>query len=399
MKASRKTHTVRRAMLFMWTLALLLSVGQTRLFANPMVDLPRPERPVVELAICLDTSGSMSGLIDAAKQKLWAIVNDLALARPTPELRVALLTYGNDGHNPEDGWVAVQSPFTDDLDLISERLFALTTNGGTEYVGRVLQNAGQLGWLTANDGLRLVVVAGNESADQDPDFPFRDTCRDMIARGIIINAIYCGPATDGIAPGWREVAQLADGQFASIDHNHGTVTVETPFDGQLSALSAALNETYVPLGEAGRAGLHNQSEQDANASGLSEAVAASRAMTKASAFYRHDWDLVDALEDAAIALAEVEEEALPEKMQEMTAEEREAYVEEMRHQRAEIQKQIQALSEARESFVRDEMKKRALDDSMSFDNAVREAVRQQATVKGFQFEDPEAAAADSSAKS
>src|SRR4029450_13172878 len=102
---------------------------------------------VVDLAICLDTSGSMQGLINAARVKLWEIVNDLALAKPTPKLRVALLTYGNDGHKAENGWVNIHIPFTEDLDAVSKQLFALTTNGGTELVGRVLKAAGeQLQW-------------------------------------------------------------------------------------------------------------------------------------------------------------------------------------------------------------------------------------------------------------
>ena len=84
---------------------------------------------VIELAICLDTSGSMDGLINSVRQKLWTIVNDLAKAEPTPTLRVALLSYGNDGHNAENGWVNVETPFTEDLDIVSQMLFALTTNG------------------------------------------------------------------------------------------------------------------------------------------------------------------------------------------------------------------------------------------------------------------------------
>ena len=140
-------------------------LGLAALAASPALaaDAPDPAEPrMVELAICLDTSGSMDGLIGAAKQKLWAIVNDLALAEPTPALEVALLTFGNDGHDAEAGWVAVQTPFTSDLDLVSQRLFELTTNGGSEYVGRVLQAAHGLTWSPSDDTLKLVIVAGNE---------------------------------------------------------------------------------------------------------------------------------------------------------------------------------------------------------------------------------------------
>ena len=132
---------------------------------------------VIELAICLDTSGSMDGLINSARQKLWTIVNDLALAEPTPTFRVALLSYGNDGHNAENGWVKVETPFTEDLDTVSQMLFGLTTNGGTELVGRVVQTSLQeLDWHPSAGALRTIFVAGNESADQDDHVAARAIC-------------------------------------------------------------------------------------------------------------------------------------------------------------------------------------------------------------------------------
>lgn len=357
---------------------------------QPSADVIVPEitteQRVVDLAICLDTSGSMDGLIESAKQKLWAIVNELALAEPTPRLRVALLTFGNDGHNAEGGWVRVDAPLTEDLDTISQQLFALTTNGGTELVGRVLQSASKLDWHPSTDALKLIVVAGNESADQDEKVPFRSMCKSIITDGIMINSIYCGPEADDIAPAWREVALLADGQFASIDQNQGTVVIATPFDEQLSVLSASLNTTYLPYGEAGQERWANQQLQDDNAKSLNDAACAQRAATKASAVYScGTWDLVDGCANGQIVLADIKVEDLPENMREMTIEERQAYLDETGAKRAGIQEQIAALAKDRDAYVAEEMKRLALDTSKSFDNAVRQAVRDQAAAKGFSF--------------
>jgi hypothetical protein len=317
-------------------------------------------------------------------------VNDLALAEPTPKLRVALLTFGNDGHNSEDGWVAVQTPFTDDLDLVSERLFALTTNGGTEYVGRVLQYAGQLDWNASEAALKLVVVAGNESADQDHQVSIPDMCKKLIGNGIMVNSIYCGPNSDGIAPGWRQVAILADGHFASIDQNHGMVVVETPFDEELAALSTAVNATYVAFGAAGDRGRANQEAQDANAAALNSAAAAGRAKTKAQGLYHCSWDLVDACKAGQVKIEDVSDEDLPEHMRSMTVEQRGTYLEEVARQRAEIQQQIAEIGRKRDAHVQEQMRKLALDDSNGFDSALRQAVRDQALAKGFRFKDVEA---------
>ena len=51
---------------------------------------------LIEVAIALDTSGSMKSLRDAARLKLWEIVQETALLEPAPTLRAELLsTSGN----------------------------------------------------------------------------------------------------------------------------------------------------------------------------------------------------------------------------------------------------------------------------------------------------------------
>ena len=354
---------------------------------------PRPIEPgdrIVELALCLDTSGSMDGLINAARVKLWEIVNDLALAKPTPRLRVALLTYGNDGHNAENGWVNIDVAFTEDLDLVSQRLFALTTNGGTELVGRVLKSAGEkLDWNASDDVLKLIVVAGNETADQDQVFNYRDVCKATISKGVMINSIYCGNVADDIAPGWKEVSTLADGHFASIDQNNGTITIATPFDDELVTLSAAMNTTYIAFGAQGEWASSNQAAQDANAAGVGKAVAAQRAVTKGGQMYCNaQWDLVDACRQAEFKIEDVKTEDLPENMRTMTMEQRKAYVAEMDKKRAEMQTKVNDLNTKRSQYVEAEMKKMADAGSKSFDAAIRTAIRAQAASKGFKFEEP-----------
>jgi hypothetical protein len=388
-KTMKSTILERSLRIAAWvSCAVLVAAAVPQLQAKSVAVIPQPR--AIDLAICLDTSGSMSGLIESAKLKLWSIVNDLSLAEPTPELRVALITFGNDGHDPQSGWVQVQTPLTTDLDLVYEKLFALSTNGGTEYVGRVLSRANELEWFGSGNALKLVVVAGNESADQDQETTFRAMCEELSAAGVFVNSIYCGSAEDNIAPGWREVARIGSGKFASIDHNNGTVVIDSPFDDLLGELSAELNGTYVPFGVAGKRGRLNQEEQDRNAANLSSEAKAERAKNKASALYRCTWDLVDAYEKGEVELDELKSKDLPKEMQTMTNEEREGYVAEMRDRRYALQKRIAELSKKRDAYVKKEMTQRNLDDSTSFDNALRSAIREQARMVGFTFSDTSA---------
>lgn len=348
---------------------------------------PKP----VDIAICLDTSGSMDGLIDAARQKLWGIVSDLATATPRPALRVALLSYGNDGYETEGGWVRVLVPLTTDLDEVSKQLFALTTNGGTEYVGRVVNKAAMdLAWTNDAGAMKLIIVAGNEGADQDQQVTYQTACSTSIGKGIMVNAIYCGDANDGIAPAWRDVAKLADGEFAAIDQNQNEV-IPTPHDSKLAELSASLNRTYVAFGTRGRAGLANQADQDSNTVAAAPAAAAQRASMKASALYsnRH-WDLVDAVltgeEKDRLDLSKVKDEELPEDLRKMTAAERKAYLEKMLSERDGLRTQIAEETKKRDAFL--DVKKRELaaaSGKEDFESALRAAVRKQAEKKGFNF--------------
>ena len=378
--------------LFSLAVAATASFGSSQQAA---VSLVHPQSShAVDLVICLDTSGSMQGLINAARQNIWAIVNDLALASPSPKLRIALLTYGNNGHQQSNNWVEIQTGLTDDLDLVSQKLFALTTNGGEEYVGAVLQNAlDNLEWSGDAKALKLIVVAGNEAASQG-GVDFRAECRRAIQRGIMVNSIYCGGLADAVVGGWRDVAKLSDGQFASIDKDNGDVVIESPFDTELSTLSAALNDTYLPYGSSGAKGKANQVAQDRNADATNNAAAAQRAWTKATCNYVCSWDLVDACKQKDFKLEDLKVSELPKAMQTMTVAQQRTHIETMGKKRADLQKQIATLNVKRESYVAGERKKRAVDASKSFEFAVRQAVRGQARAAGLEIARPAQPAPD-----
>ncbi|MBL7220038.1 MAG: VWA domain-containing protein [Phycisphaerae bacterium] len=367
------------------TAALLLAIAAA---AQAKSIVPAEPARHVDLAICLDTSGSMRGLIQSAKQKLWAVVNELATARPKPVLRVALYYYGSSRLKAEDGWVKQLCPLTGDLDTVYEKLFSLSAGGSTEYVARVMHEATtQLKWAKSKDALRIIFVAGNERATQDPVHKLRDTCKAAATSGIIVNTIYCGPEATGRSSGWSDAAAWADGQYAAIDHDRGTVVINTPHDKKLAELSAKLNTTYVGYGRAGKDGKGRQAAQDANASSLNVAAAAQRASAKSGGLYNNaGWDLVDASKEKDFDITKIKNEDLPEPMRKMSDTEKKAYVAKQASSRAGIQKEVMELSKKRDAFVKAEMAKNGLDEKASFDAALRKMVRTQAEKQNFKFE-------------
>jgi hypothetical protein len=341
----------------------------------------------IDLVIALDTSDSMKSLIDAARLSLWDAVNELMMAEPQPLLRVALLTYGNTANPREQGWVRVETDLTENLDFVSERLFALTTTGGQEYVARALHTAiEKLSWTDSYDALKLVFVAGNEPADQDPEVDFRDSGRLAVDEGISVNVIFCGGADHQDADTWKELADRAEGRFAAIDHRGGKVAaVTTPYDEELAKLSAALNATYVPLGEEGRNRAESLATQDENAAELSPAAAAARARTKANPRFTSGWDLVGKIENGETTIYEVDPQELPVELRRMTPEEREIYLEDLLQRRQELRRQITELSAKRQGSVAEQIEAQGIDTSRSLNTVMREAIRSQATDKGFEL--------------
>lgn len=375
---------------------LLCSLGVASTHAEDKAAAPaKPLEPTaarIQLAILLDTSNSMDGLINQARTQLWKIVNTLATAKrdgKSPDLQVALYEYGKATLPKEQNFLRKILPFTDDLDRISEELFALTTNGGEEYCGAVIDAATrELDWTAGDADLKLVYVCGNEPFTQG-SIDYRKACEAAVKRGIIINTIFCGNESEGIRTGWKDGAQLADGSFLTIDQNRVVAEIATPFDKDLATLSAEVNRTYVAYGrrelqEQFRA---RQVAQDKNAADAAPSAAAARASVKGSAKYNNAAaDLVDAIRDGKAKLSEIKDEELPDELKKLTPAERQEYVEKKQAERKKIQERIGALSQKREAFLVEERKKQATTDKDdTLDEALIKSIKTQAAKRKYAF--------------
>ena len=300
----------------------------------------------IDLVLALDTSSSMDGLIDGARQQLWDTVAQLGRMEPRPNVRVGLISYGNTSYDAASGWVRIDSDLTTDLDAIYARLFALRTNGGDEYVARALHTAStRFAWSSEPGARKMFIVAGNEAADQDPLIPLQQALREADAQGIQVNSIYCGSEANLESQLWRGLALNGHGKFAAVDHN-AAVAVATPVDQELARLSQQLNGTYVAYGQAGAARAMNQQAQDNNAATLGAPAAAARAVAKSSALYRNaEWDLVDAAKEGK--LAQIKDEELPEELRKLSPSDRQTYLTKKSAEREELNQRISELSAQR----------------------------------------------------
>jgi len=348
----------------------------------------------VDVAILLDTSNSMDGLIRQAKSQLWTIVQQFALAEKnacTPRLRVALLEYGNTNLPASEGYIRQVVPLTGDLDELSAALFSLTTNGGDEYCGQVIDEAiSRLDWSRVPGSYQAIFIAGNEPFTQG-SVDFRQVCERAVARKIVINTIHCGRYDDGVQGSWQRGADLGRGDFFNIDQDRAVVHIPCPQDDYIIRLNSQLNKTYLWYGSAKDRDYfcENQQAQDSNARVLSPSVAISRSMVKSSKVYNNsNRDLVDACAENENFLETVSKEDLPDTMQVMTPAERTTYLHEMAASRTELKRKIGEQAAAREVYLAAEKKKLATESGeATLGDAVVSAIRKQLLAEGYVFVD------------
>ena len=352
-------------------------------------ETPAPAKQSIMLALLLDTSNSMDGLIDQAKSQLWKIVNELANARcddsSRPTIKIALYEYGNSGLPSTLGYIRQVNPLTSDLDLISEKLFALRTNGGDEYCGQVIKTSlNELEWSASGADLKMIFIAGNEPFTQG-EVPYRVACALAKEKDVVINTIFCGPYSEGVATDWKNGAIIGGGSYMSIEQDRKTVYVPTPYDDKIDALNNKLNDTYVYYGSTGASKKANQATQDNNAASLAQENKVERAVAKSKSAYSNEaWDLVDASKYDEKSIEQAKESELPKEMKGMNSQQRKDYVAAKSKERTTIQKEIQDLSVKRQQYI-DANTTDTQKDAM-LDAAMIRSIKQTAKAKNLSFE-------------
>lgn len=352
---------------------------------------PREKQPIVDVAFVLDTTGSMGGLIAGAKKKIWSIANQVVLGTPKPKVRMGLVGYRDKG----DAYVTKVFNLTDNIDEIYEKLMAFNAGGGgdgPENVNQALHDAiNKLNWtdLGHREGaVKIIYLVGDYPPHNEyKDVPTYDKlAKSAIEKGIYINTVLCG--TNGQARKvWQEIASAAEGRFVAIAQDGGVRDIATPYDAELAKQNAALVKTVVVYGSAEEQTAARKLNSAAYAMGAkpeAAPVAADRASFAARSGRAGSADLVQAIEEKKVKLADLEKDDLPEEMKTMSAAERKAYLAEQQAKRKKIQAQIKALSKKRAAYIRKELEKGG-GKRDGFDEQVVETLRAQAEKAGIEY--------------
>ena len=345
------------------------------------------KKQTTKVALLLDTSSSMDGLINQAKAQLWEIINELSHAKChgiTPKLEIALYEYGNSRLSSKEGYIRQVLQFTSNLDDISEHLFSLTTSGGSEFCGQVIQTSiNELNWGNNKNDLKMIFIAGNEPFTQGK-INYKDAITNAKENDITINTIFCGDYNNGISGMWQDGAIYGNGDYMTINHNKNIVHVVTPYDKDIIILNKSLNKTYVHYGSYGVSKFENQAAQDSNAEALDEVVVVKRAITKSSKLYKNaKWDLVDASEDKEVDYNKIEKKQLPKNLRKKSSKEIKSYVDAKRKERAKIQQKIKDLDKKRRIYIAKKQQKNSKKNEL--ESVMTKAIKKQAKKKNYSW--------------
>ncbi|MEP7214346.1 MAG: vWA domain-containing protein [Acidobacteriota bacterium] len=352
---------------------------------NQTTSTAAASRDTLEMVFVLDTTGSMGGLIDGAKQRIWGIINDVMQKPSKPRVKVGLVAYRDIG----DTYVTKILPVTEDLDKVYTTLMDYRADGGgdePENVRKALADGVRnVGWSKPTEKLAqilfLVGDAPPQSYTQEPDV--LATTAEAVKKKMIVNTIQCG-SSDGTRQVWQTIAVRGEGKYFAIAQDGGVATIETPFDTKLAELATKVGKTYTTYGSEKQRKDNITSQQTADLAIVARApmgAQAERALNKAVNTFQYDGDLVQDVENDAVKIEDIKKEDLPEELQKLTPTQRKSEIGRRIAERKQIRAEILELSKKRDLYIAGARKKQGRQNG--FDVAVAQALREQLLKRGI----------------
>lgn len=362
--------------------------GEADVRVVELEELPRPdagEGKTLEMVFVIDTTGSMGGLIEGAKDKVWAIINDAMQKSSKPKVRVGLVAY----RDHSDSYVTRVTPLTENLDEVYSNLMDYEAGGGGDFpeaVGSGLADAvGKAGWSKEREDIaQIIFLVGDAPPQKNNQEPaVLGVIAKAVQHNMIVNTIQCGVNGDTKTV-WQEIAQRGQGKYFAIAQDGGVERVRTPYDDRLSELGSSIGSTYVAYGSEAE-----RSEQSVVVDRLESKVAsnssvsakADRALNKAINRDAYKKDLLQDIENGKVDLEAVKESELPADLRAVAPAVRAAEVQKKIGERKKIREEIMELSKQRAAYLEQERKKGG--KAAGFDAAVGEALSEQMKAKGI----------------
>jgi Mg-chelatase subunit ChlD len=349
----------------------------------------RPRGPAVEVVFVLDTTGSMSNLLEGAKQKIWSIANHIASGRPTPLVRIGLVAYRDRG----DAYVTCRFDLTEDLDAVYSALRGYRAGGGgdgPESVNQALHEAVTcIRWSKDASTLRMIYLVGDAPPHMDyaNEVQYPKTCRTAVAAGILINTVQCGTWGETRTV-WQTIARSAEGTYLAIGQGGGMTMVSTPFDKKLAEVSRKMSKTYLAYESKGRRVVLKEKmrKAEADAADAPAGAAADRAGFRAKSGRIGSSDLIAMLLDKSLTFDKIKEKYLPEHLKKLGPDELKRLLQARMAQRQLLVGEAKQLSKQRDTFLRAWHEKHRAGGKKAFDVEVIRTLKKAAKKIGITYD-------------
>lgn len=378
---------------FVLGVGTVLALVKTPVAEQPPVSPKTNDQKTLEMVFVIDTTGSMGGLIEGAKQRVWGVINEVMQTPAHPSVRVGLVAYRDHG----DQYVTQILPLTNDLDRVYTTLMDYRAEGGGDTPEDVRQaladGVGKAGWSKASvNTAQIVFLVGDAPPHDDymnePDT--LDTTAQAVKSGMTVNTIQCGDASDTRRV-WQQIARRGEGQYFAIAQDGGVQSIATPYDARLSELGNRLGSTFTAYGGGAGVGGERFREEakgrqvrtESSVAGAAPVVAqADRAVNKALNKDAYVGDLLQSIENGSVKLDDVKTEDLPDDLQKLSPADRKKEVEKRLAERQKMRDEIVSLSKQRSEFINAARRKQTGGQN-GFDSAVASALKEQMAKKGI----------------
>ncbi len=392
-----KTLNQALAMLSMVAVATIsVSLANNPDASNPWVQTTKPPEDdstsKIQVVFALDCTGSMGGLIQAAKDKIWSIATGISQTQGKVDVSFGFVFYRDRG----DQFVTKQIPLTKDMDLVYRELMDMQARGGgdtPESVNQALYEAiNDFKWDKGSQVYRVVFLVGDAPPHMDyaNDVKYPETCHQAVKKDIIINAIQCGDMRE-TKPIWKDIAQRGGGEYLQLGQTGNEVVIRCPHDAEIARLMDIIDGTRIYYGPRE---VLVRSEEKVKASEKIKGQTGAEVQAKRAEYnyssasnnsaYMGSNELISDLQKGKVKLEHVPVDHLPEHMKKMNLQERQKYIETQSSKRKEAEEKLAIQLKERTAYVEKETAKlgdKAVNES--FSGQVHNVVVKQANTKNI----------------
>lgn len=336
----------------------------------------------IEVAFVLDTTGSMEGLIDGAKRKIWTIANTIVDIQPDADIRMALIGYRDRG----DDYVIKSFDMSKDLQALYGNLTRFEADGGgdePEAVNEALNTAvSKLTWSDKQGTRKIVFLVGDAPPHMDykGERKYPEIIADARKENILINTVQAGNSAE-TKNFWKDIAERGAGRYLAIAQDGGPVEeITTPYDQQILQNQQQIDKTIMPYG--------TRAQQDELSEKMSVKMAAPAAVqVENSKFYSKrssakevitgGGDLIDDVRNKKLQLNSVKESELPVDFKGKSEKERAEIVEKKLSERSRLEEQMAGFVKQRDDYLMKAAAEGNKQLDTSFDKVVSETLKQQ----------------------